>query len=225
MLTTREQQALDFIADFIQTHSKSPVFSEISQGLGIQAKSHIHRILKALENKGYIERTRQHRSIKILKTPQSRAKSENAKKHDVNAMTESQLTQSRISNSSRSNLQLVGSIAAGNPIEAIEVPEIIDINQMFAADNHFLLKVRGDSMQDIGIVDGDYVVIEQTQQVNNGDVVVALIDNLEATLKRIQFLTNDHIRLIPENQHLIAKDYLRSRINIQGRLIGQFRHY
>jgi len=201
MLTEREQDTLDFLKAYINKHQKAPRLVDIGEALDIKAVAHISRLLKALDDKGYIERTRANRGINVLTPTHS------------------------ITTTSEPGLPLLGQIAAGSPIEAIADDESIDINAMLAGKDHFVLKVNGQSMQDIGVMDQDWVVIKSTQHANNNDVVAVMINGWETTLKRIQFIDEETTRLIPENSELEPIDYHSDQLTIQGIMIGQFRRY
>lgn len=195
MLTEREQATLQFIADYLLRHRKAPLLTEIAEGLGIQSKGVVHRYLSALEKQGYIQRQPRHRGIELLGHPD----------YD--------------------ELPLLGRIAAGKPIEAIEDRELISFAHLLGGPNRFVLQVKGLSMVDEGIRSGDLVVIEQSSTARNNQIVVALIDNYEATLKRIKFPRKDVIRLIPANKNMQPKEYSADRVTIQGVLVGQVRMY
>ncbi len=202
MLTDREQDTLNFIATYYQQNQKAPRLVDIGEALNIKAVAHISRLLKAIEDKGYIERTRANRGIRLIH-PQYET----------------------ITDSASPGLPFMGRIAAGTPIEAIADEESIDINDMLAGNDHFVLKVEGQSMQDIGIMDQDWVVIKSSQHAKNNDVVAVMINGWETTLKRIQFIDEETTRLIPENSELEPIDYHPNQLTIQGILVGQFRRY
>ena len=195
MLTEREQTTLHFIADYILKYRKAPLLTEIAEGLGIQSKGVVHRYLSVLEEQGYIRRHQRHRGIELVDHP------------DYN------------------EVPLLGRIAAGKPIEAIEDRELINFAHLLGGSNRYVLQVKGHSMIDEGIRSGDLVVIEQSSTARNNQIVVALIDNYEVTLKRIKFLSRDVIRLVPANKNMQPKDYSADRITIQGVLVGQVRMY
>lgn len=201
MLTEREQDTLTFIDSYFQQHHKAPRLVDIGQALNIKAVAHISRLLKALEDKGHIERSSANRGISLLSPTRS------------------------ITTSLAPGLPFLGRIAAGSPIEAIADDENIDINAMLAGKDHFVLKVNGQSMQDIGIMDQDWVVIKSCQQARNNEVVAVMINGWETTLKRIQYIDEQTTRLIPENSQLEAIDYHPDQLTIQGVLVGQFRRY
>lgn len=202
MLTEREQDTLNFIQGYMREHHKAPRLVDIGEALEIKALAHISRLLQALENKGYIQRTNANRGIQLL---------------------EQQPT--TIFNEPSTGLAFLGKIAAGTPIEAIEDQETIDINSLLAGNDHFVLKVEGQSMQDVGIMDQDWVVIKSAQTARNNAIVAVMINGWETTLKRIQYIDETTTRLIPENSELEPIDYHPEQLTIQGVLVGQFRRY
>ena len=195
MLTEREQDTLSFITQYYIRERKAPLLAEIAQGLGIQSKGVIHRYLSSLEDKGYIERHSRSRGIELVDKP------------DVD------------------DLPLLGRIAAGKPIEAIEDQQLVNFSHLLGGPNRYVLQVKGHSMIDEGIRNGDLVVIESSNTARKNQIVVALIDNENATLKRIQFPKKNIIRLIPENKNMQAREYAAERVTIQGVLVGQVRMY
>jgi repressor LexA len=197
MLTQLEQRILEFIRDYIGQHGQGPTLTEIGAAMDIKSKGTVHRYVQALTNKGALEHVeRGWRGIRLA--------------------NESQLHST--------TLPLAGRIAAGHPIEAIPGQDQLDLGA-FVSDNRFALQVKGDSMIDIGILDGDWVIIEQRDTAHDGDIVVALIDEQDATLKRFKRLSNDQVLLIPENTSLSPMQYPLERVRIQGILVGQLRHY
>ena len=172
-LTKRQKQILDFITEFIQAHDYAPSYREIAEHFGLSSTATIHEHVKSLEDKGLI--TSSHNAARSL-----------------------ELVQHRFGKAIE--LPLAGLIAAGEPIEAIQSNEMIAIPQNLVKDeNSFVLKVKGESMIDEGILSGDYVVVERNFYPKNGDVVVALLDNEYATLKKY-FREKDRIRLQPANK-------------------------
>lgn len=197
MLTQLEQRILEFIRDYIGQHGQGPTLSEIGAAMDINSKGTVHRYVQALTNKGALEHVeRGWRGIRLA--------------------NESQLHST--------TLPLAGRIAAGHPIEAIPGQDQLDLGA-FISDNRYALQVKGDSMIDIGILDGDWVIIEQRDTAHDGDIVVALIDEQDATLKRFKRLSRDQVLLIPENTSLSPMQYSLERVRIQGILVGQLRHY
>lgn len=195
MLTKREQDAFDFIANYYAKQHKAPLLTEIAEGLGIQSKGVVHRYVSALEKQGYIVRNPKTRGIELLDHP------------DANG------------------LPFLGRIAAGKPMEAIEDKQAVDFSHLLNGPNRYVLEVKGQSMVDEGIRHGDMVVIEHASTARSNQIVVALIDGQDVTLKRIQFPKKDIVKLIPANKNMQAKEYPAKRVTIQGVLIGQVRMY
>ena len=198
MPTLLEKRILNFIHAFIIKHGHSPTLVEIGTAVDINSKGTIHRYVQNLRNKGMLAQPeRGWRGIR--------------------------LSDDALSNST--TLPLVGRIAAGQPIEAIQNQEEINLSEMFVGKDRYALQIKGDSMIDIGILDGDIVVIEPCNTAKFGDVIVALIDNEDATLKRFKRLKDGRIELSPENQELQPMIYDAARVKIQGLLVGQLRSY
>jgi repressor LexA len=200
MLSKRETDAYDFIRDYIRLHGEGPSLQEIADGLQIRSKGVAHRYVKSLADAGYLVLyPGRHRGISL---PDD----------DPETATEYQLP-------------LLGRIAAGQPIEAIPDQDHINMATFFTGNNRFVLKVSGDSMIEAGILDGDMVIVEKRQRANNDDIVVALIDNDEATLKRIRYNPDGSITLHPANRHMSPMIYAAERVMVQGVLVGQMRSY
>ena len=205
MLTHQQEKLLQFINNFQLKSNITPSFDEMKDGLGLKSKSGIHRILSALEERGYIRKLNNRaRAIEVLKFPKN--------KTDLN-------------NNSIA-IPILGKIAAGHPIEAIsDDTNYIDIPQsLLGKGEYFLLEVEGDSMINAGIFDGDQVIIEKRNDAKNGEIVVALIDNNEATLKRI-YKRGHQLALQPENPAFKTVIYGPDRVQIQGILKQLFRKY
>src|SRR5882672_4283177 len=178
-ITRRQRQVYDFISEFVQKNQYSPSFEEIKHGLHLNSLATVHKHISNLEKKGLLTRDyNRSRSIDLL-PPKGRLKQAMA----VNTTMV---------------LPLVGRIAAGQPIEAVQSNETISLADFVRSKEVFVLEVRGDSMQDEAILDGDYVLVEKTKTAHNGDIVVALLDSSDATLKRF-FREGDNIRLQPSN--------------------------
>ncbi len=198
MLTSLEQRMLQFIRGYLAQHGQGPTLTEIGEALGQSSKGTVHRYVQALVDKGFLLHTeRGWRGIR--------------------------LTNQNIPHS-HATLPLVGRIAAGQPIEAISGENEINLGE-FVQDDNYALEVVGDSMCDIGILDGDLVIIKNQSSAKNGDIVVALIDDNEATLKRFKRVDQNQIKLIPENATMKPMVYTAQRVTIQGILVGQFRRY
>ena len=209
MLTFQQEKLLKFIIDYQKKNNVTPSFDEMKDGLDLKSKSGIHRIVSALEERGYIKKLNNRaRAIEIIK--------------NVNLID----TENGKNKNSIISIPILGKIAAGLPIEAIsdntnyiELPETL-----LKKGEYFILNVEGDSMIEAGIFDGDQVVIRKANNANNGEIVVALIDNNEATLKRI-FKRGQQVALQPENSNYKTVIYGPDRIQIQGVLKHLIRSY
>jgi repressor LexA len=204
-ITKRQRQVYDFIADFVQRNNFTPSFQEIGDGLGLSSLATVHKHITNLEKKGLLNRDyNRSRSIDLL-PPKGRMKQAMA----VNTGMV---------------LPLLGRIAAGQPIEAIERPETISLADFVRSKEVFVLEVRGESMQDEAILNGDYVLVEKTKIAHNGDIVVALVDGTDATLKRF-YREGEKIRLQPSNSKMKPIMVHAKDVDIQGRVIGVLRKY
>ena len=202
-LTRRQRQVYDFIAGWVQSHGYSPSFEEIGNGLGLSSLATVHKHISNLEKKGLLRRDyNRSRSIDLL-PPRGRMKQTMA---------------------APLSLPLLGRIAAGQPIEAMENPESISLHDFTGSKDVFVLQVRGDSMQDEAILDGDYVLVEKAQTARNGEIVVALVDGSETTLKRF-YKEGDRIRLQPSNAAMPPIMVSAAAVRLQGRVIGVLRKY
>ncbi|MFT5503113.1 MAG: repressor LexA [Gammaproteobacteria bacterium] len=198
MLTSQEQNTLQFIRNYLAQNGYAPRFKEIGMAIGVNSQGTIHRYVQALESKGYIERNKGNsRGMNLVELP---------------------LVSPPV-------IPLLGRIAAGLPIEAIEDQQELNLAQMFMGPDLFALRVSGDSMMDAGILDNDYVIIKKQPTANDGDIVVAMIDRVEATLKRFKRKSPDQVALIPENSEMEPMIYAAERVNIHGILVGQMRNY
>lgn len=196
MLTQSQLKTYQFIKEFMKHHQYAPTAAEIAQGIGIQSRGVVHRYLKALAESGHIRLLpNRHRNI-VLNSP--------TQTHNA--------------------IPLMGYIAAGRPIEAVAQEEHIDFKDIFAGPERFALQIKGDSMIEEGIMDGDLVICHRSETAHNGQIVVALIDNQEATLKRIRFNPEEkRIILIPANPRYQPTSYPAERVQIQGIYIGLVR--
>jgi len=204
-ITRRQRQVYDFIADFVQKNQYSPSFEEIGEGLGLSSLATVHKHITNLEEKGLLSRDyNRSRSIDLL-PPKGRLK----QSMSVNSGT---------------MVPLMGRIAAGQPIEAIERPETISLADFTRSKEVFALEVRGESMQDEHILDGEYVLVEKTKIAHNGDIVVALVEGTDATLKRL-YREGENIRLQPSNARMKPIIVPAKDVQVQGRVIGVLRKY
>lgn len=198
MLTTQEHNTLQFIRNYLAQYGYAPKFKEIGLAIGVTSQGTVHRYVQSLEDKGYIERAKGNaRGMNLVELPL------------VSAPT----------------IPLVGKIAAGLPIEAIEDQQELNLSEMFMGPELFALRVTGDSMMDAGILDNDYVIIKKQPVARDGDIVVAMIDKVEATLKRFKRKSQREVALIPENADMETMVYAAERVNIHGVLVGQMRNY
>jgi repressor LexA len=201
-ITRRQRQVYDFIADFVERNGYSPSFEEIGQGLQLSSLATVHKHISNLERKGLLKREQNRsRSIDVL---------------PVRARKAARLQEPA--------LPLVGRIAAGRPIEAVENPETISLGDLTRSKEVFVLQVTGTSMQDEHILDGDYVLVEKSKTARNGEIVVALVEGSETTLKRF-FLEGQTVRLQPANAEMAPIVVPADRVQIQGRVIGVLRKY
>jgi repressor LexA len=203
-ITRRQREVYDFLDHFIEEHKYSPSFEEICEGLGLTSLATVHKHLTNLEQKGLIKRDyNRSRSIDVVK---------------MRVRSKPTLPPPEFS------LPLMGVIAAGRPLEAVENPESISLGDFARSKDIYVLRVKGESMQDEHIVDGDYVLVEKTKAARNGEIVVALVNKSEATLKRI-YLEGDTIRLQPSNATMKPIVVTAADVEVQGRVIGVLRKY
>jgi len=200
MLSRREQDTYDFICQYIQEQGQGPLLDEIAVGLGIKSKGVVHRYVQSLAQSGLIELVSgRHRGIQLP----------GQQEHDSEAPV----------------LPFLGRIAAGLPIEAIPDEDELNLSDFFMGPGRFVLRVQGESMIDAGILPDDMVVIESRNTARNGDIVVALVDRQEATLKRLKNNQDGTITLIPENSDMQPMNFAAERVQIQGVLVAQMRAY
>jgi repressor LexA len=230
MLTRKQHELLMFIHERIKEGGVSPSFDEMKDALDLASKSGIHRLITALEERGFLRRLpHRARALEVIKLPESAAPGRSRtpfRPQVVEGGGQSRpLPAAEISNDVR-ELPVLGKIAAGTPIEAIQhererisVPE-----SMLGAGEHFVLEVQGDSMIEAGILDGDLVVIRKGDQANNGEIVVALVMGEEATLKRLR-RKGGSIALEPANRAYETRILGPEQVQVQGKLVGLIRRY
>ena len=247
MLTRKQHQLLLFIHQRLGEHGVSPSFDEMKDALGLRSKSGIHRLISALEERGFIRRlAHRARAVEILRLPENlRAEPGTATAAPTTAPTAAPTAAAGFAprvikgdfgavlpgarpavGSDAMQLPLYGRIAAGTPITALrDYDNFIDVPvTMLGSGEHYALEVDGDSMIDAGIYDGDTVIIERTDTVENGAIAVALVDNEEATLKRVR-RKSGAIALEPANKNYETRIFPPERVKIQGRLVGLLRSY
>lgn len=213
MLTAKQKQLLDFLKTYQEANEHAPSFDEMKDAIGLKSKSGIHRLVSALEERGHIRRlANRARAIEILS--------------DSPTPTMDNVIQADFSNSGSTTLPLLGQIAAGTPIEALsDQSRFLDVPaSMIGGGEHFALEIVGDSMVEAGIHDGDTVVIKKTDVANHGDIVVALIEEHEATLKTLR-KESGRIGLEPANRHYQTRYFSSDAVRIQGKLAGLIRRY
>ena len=225
MLTKKQHELLLFIDGHLRRTGFSPSFDEMKDALGLRSKSGIHRLISALEERGFLHR-RHHRAraLEILRLPDIEPPPVR-KPVDLPAPGPSVPSAAVIAG--MVELPFVGRIAAGNPIEAINASTthiVVPASLMSKASDHYALEVTGDSMEDAGILDGDTVIIRAQAQASDGQIAVALIDGEEVTLKRVRH-QGDEIALIPANTRYETRTLPASRVSIQGTLAGLMRRY
>ena len=225
MLTKKQRNLLLFINKKIRSTGVSPSYEEMKNSLNLKSKSGIHRLITALQERGFIKRlAHKARALEVLKLP------ETASANDIyNTFSPSVIKGGLDSQNDKKNLNkipVLGKIAAGTPIEAIqnEVSRIAIPEELSKNGQHFGLKVSGDSMIEAGINDGDTVIVKKTNTANNGQIVVALIDDQEAMLKRIR-KKGKVVALESANKRYETKIFGPNRVKVQGILVSLYRKF
>ena len=230
MLTKKQLDLLHFIQKRVARDGVPPSFDEMKEALDLRSKSGIHRLITALEERGFIRRlAHRARAIEIVKLPDTLASSGPAFTPTVidGDLPDSKPAAAKTVTIQATELPVLGRIAAGEPIQAINdiPPEIAVPSQMLSgAGKHYALEVKGDSMIDAGINNGDVVVIRETSQASDGDIVVAQIEGYEATLKRFR-RKGDSIMLEAANPAYEPRILPSGSVSVQGRLVGLIRTY
>ena len=227
MLTQKQNQLLSFLIKRIEEVGVSPSYEEICIELSLKSKSGIHRIVKSLEERGYVERLENKaRAIAPKKFTNGQAYITNVINLTNKFLDKKSIIIKETQNYNAKQIPLLGKIAAGTPIEAISnYDEFIEVPSSYISSKEcFALYVEGDSMIDEGIYDGDTVIINKQTDIKNGDIIVALIDKEEATLKKFR-QKGDSIALEPANKHYKTQIYGPDRITIQGKMCTLIRKY
>jgi repressor LexA len=238
MLTRKQYELLRFISERLKESGVPPSFDEMKDALDLRSKSGIHRLITALEERGFIRRLpNRARAIEVIKLPElSAGGNGNGRRGFTPSVIEGTLGKVRSSTSSSIGFEddgsrpvavpVMGRIAAGTPIEALQTrSHTISVPpDMLGSGEHYALEVRGDSMVDAGILDGDMALIQRNESAETGDIVVALIDEEEATLKRFR-RRGASIALEPANTSYEVRILPPNRVKIQGKLIGLYRKY
>lgn len=208
-LTPRQKEVLDFLVDYIGRHGYSPSFEEIAAALKLSSLATVHKHICALEQKGYVRRRfNESRSIEV--SPEYLE----AERGRLEALHEG-----------HREVPLLGRIAAGSPVESVPTPETLDLGELAESENVYALQVKGDSMIDDHICSGDFVLVERVAEVRDGEIVVALVDRMETTLKRLYREPDGRIRLQPANAEMAPIYVEPERIEIQGRVLAVLRKF
>ena len=204
-LTPRQKQVLELIAGFVQDKGYCPSYEEIGKGLGLASLATVHKHISALEARGYLLRSfNQSRSL------------------ELSAKYQTELGPNR--GKQTFEIPLMGRIAAGMPVESVESRETVDFGDLIGAER-YALAVRGESMIEDHICDGDYVLVEKTASVRNGDIVVALVNGSESTLKRIYNEPGGIVRLQPANASIEPIRVPAANVTVQGKVLAVLRKY
>jgi repressor LexA len=204
-LTKRQKQVLDFIAEFVDDNGYCPSYEEIARGLELASLATVHKHISVLEGKSYLKRGfNQSRSLEL---------------------TPKYVQEQRRPKPSSSDIPLLGRIAAGLPVESVEQRETLNFSDFVGGGNNFALEVRGNSMIDDHICDGDLILLEKVQVARDGDIVVALVAGSDTTLKRFYREPGDVVRLQPANASLKPIFVPAGEVQIQGRLLAVLRKY
>jgi repressor LexA len=234
MLTAKQKELLMFIHERLKETGVPPSFDEMKEALDLKSKSGIHRLITALEERGFVRRLpHRARALEIVRLPESVVQTVGSGRSRgfspsviegslgrVPQMAEGEAMPQTVS------VPVMGRIAAGVPIEAIQTRmDTIEVPpELLSKGEHFALEVKGDSMIEAGILDGDTIIVRKTEDASNGDIVVALVDEEEATLKRLR-RRGDSIALEAANQAYETRIFGPDRVRVQGRLVGLIRRY
>jgi repressor LexA len=223
MLTRKQHELICFIADRLAETGVSPSFEEMKDALELKSKSGVHRLISALEERGFLRRLpNRARALEVIKMPEAKAA---AKKRAVPAAAPSAPATLPTPANDVIEIPLHGRIAAGVPIEAMEGASMLPVPAaLLGAGEHYALEVSGDSMVEAGILDGDYALIRRQEVARDGEIVVALIDEHEATLKFFRH-EGGMVRLDPANRSYDPQRYRPDQVRVQGKLAGLLRRY
>ena len=233
MLTAKQHELIRFIQQRLEDTGISPSFEEMKEALDLKSKSGVHRLISALEERGFIRRLpNRARALEVIKLPEDAVTGNSASKVAVTPAANDAVVAARAARvvapepaNDILQIPLHGRIAAGAPIEAIEGQSSMPVPAaLLGPGDHYALEVSGDSMIEAGIFDGDFALIRRTDTARDGEIVVALVDNEEATLK---FLRKDGpmVRLDPANGAYEPQVYEAGRVQVQGKLAGLLRRY
>lgn len=227
MLTRKQHELITFIQTRLEETGISPSFEEMKEALDLKSKSGVHRLISALEERGFIRRLpNRARALEVLREPEGAKASAKVAANSNSALTP--LKKPAVQPAPANDvieLPLHGRIAAGVPIEALEGQSTLPVPAaLLGAGEHYALEVSGDSMVEAGILDGDYALIRRTETARDGEIVVALVRGEEATLKYLR-RENGMIRLDPANAAYDPQFYRPGEVQVQGKLAGLLRRY
>jgi repressor LexA len=233
MLTKKQHELLIFISERLARDGISPSFEEMKAALKLQSKSGIHRLITALEERGFLRRLpHRARALEVVKLPDGQLPDSGRARFSPTVIRgdfKAALPGAAVSTEADAvQLPLYGRIAAGTPIEALrDHAQTVDVPAFLLGGgaDHYALEVAGDSMVEAGVLDGDTVIIRQTDSAENGAIVVALIDDTEVTLKRLRRKGASSIALEPANKAYETRIFGPDRVKVQGRLVGLIRRY
>ena len=228
MLTAKQHELLLFIQRKLEDTGISPSFEEMKEALDLKSKSGVHRLISALEERGFIRRLpNRARALEVLRQPEdvTTGKRAAANANDTVARVATPPRAQPAPANDVIEIPLHGRIAAGVPIEALESDRMLPVPAaLLGAGDHYALEVSGDSMIEAGIFDGDYALVKRTDTARDGEIVVALVRNEEATLKYLR-REDGKIRLDPANAAYEAQIYRPDEVQVQGKLAGLLRRY
>ncbi|WP_084581053.1 transcriptional repressor LexA [Sphingomonas azotifigens] len=224
MLTRKQHELICFISDRLAETGVSPSFEEMKEALDLKSKSGVHRLISALEEREFIRRLpNRARALEVLRMPERGERKPAAKAPKLAATAATAVLPAPANDVVE--IPLHGRIAAGTPIEALEGSTMLPVPAaLLGAGEHYALEVAGDSMVEAGILDGDYALIRRTETARDGEIVVALIDDAEATLKYFR-KEGAMVRLDPANRDYTPQRYRPDQVRVQGRLAGLLRRY
>ncbi len=231
MLTHKQHELLRFIEDRLKATGISPSFEEMKEALDLKSKSGIHRLINALEERHFIRRLpNRARALEVLRSADALSPRDASTLTDEVAVSLRPTTkQPGLKHADAANdvidLPLHGRIAAGQPLEAVETDQRLSVPAaLLGPGEHYALEVSGDSMIEAGILDGDYALVRRSDTARDGEIVVALVDDEDATLKYLR-REGSMIRLDPANRSYAPQRYPAGRVRVQGKLVGLLRRY
>ena len=226
MLTAKQHELLHFIQQKLDASGISPSFEEMKEALGLKSKSGIHRLISALEERGFLRRLpNRARALEVLRIPEAAKSAVRHDRDNIVPLRKPAPAMRPIAANDIVEVPLHGKIAAGVPIEAFEEHNNLAVPAaLLGSGEHYALEVSGDSMVEAGIFDGDYALIQKASTAREGDIVVALVDGQDATLKYFR-REGPMIRLDPANSAYEPQRYPADRVIVQGRLSGLLRRY